>query len=514
MKKSLLIIFATLFSLPFAVAQNRFDALRYSQAFYEGSARTIAMGNAFTSVGGDLGAISINPAGSGLYRYSEFFFTPSLATTGRDARYLGESNNEKISKFYFSSVGYVNSLNNLRSTGRLKSINLSVAVNRLNNFHSRFFASGTEAQTSWLGAVAANTAGFPSSDLDIQSSDDTYPYFESGAPWRSVLAWNSNLLDLLPDSSEDYMAATENISGTSIIPAGPLTQNYLRETKGGISEFVINMSANFDDRLFVGGSIGLQSVQYSDYQRYGETAVNTADFDSQFKSFTHTFRMNTTGTGINAKLGLIFLPIEGLRLGASIATPTYTTLTDEWDESIRSVFSDGYSQSITSPLGEYKYVVISPARFNFGVSYIFGQYGLISADYELADYSSIKMRVSDSYQGNAFDEENGLIADDFLMTGNLRLGVEFRPSPSFAIRAGYSNYRSAERDFNDSVNFLSAGFGFRNNRGFFADFAFQGLVGSTENFSLYEDYRPSISSPVGELTKSGFKILTTIGFRF
>ncbi|MDD4638936.1 MAG: hypothetical protein PHT63_04170, partial [Bacteroidales bacterium] len=480
---------------------------------YEGSARSIAIGYAFTSVGGDLGAIGINPAGSGLYRYSKFMFTPSLATTKRSTDYLGMTSYENMSKLYFSA-GYVNSINNNRNTSRIRGVNISIAINRLNNFNSRLFAEGREAQTSWLGAIAANTAGFPSSELDIQSSDDTYPYFESGAPWKSVLAWNSNLLDLLPDSSEDYIAATENISGLSIIPAGDLDQNYLRETKGGASEFIVNLSANISDRLFIGGSVGIQSIQYSDYQRYGESAVNTSDFDSQFRSFTHIFRLNTTGTGINAKAGVIFIPFEGLRLGAAVATPTYTTLTDEWDESIRSVFSDGYSQSITSPLGQFKYIVVSPARFNFGASFVFGKYGLITADYELADYSAIKMKVRDSYQRTAFSYENESISEEFILAGNLRIGVEFRPSPSFAIRAGYSNYQSAERDFNDAVNFVAAGLGYRGSRGFFADVAFQGLVGSSENFSLYDDYRTNVSSPVGELTKSGFKILTTIGFRF
>jgi len=513
MKKT--VIFLSAFLSVFALnAQNRQDALRYSQIFYEGSARSIAMGNAFTSIGGDLGVLSMNPAGSGVYKYSEFMFSPAFSSAKSSTTYLGETKNDSYLKFYIPSVGYVNSLNNRGNTRRVNNINLSVAINRLNNFSSRMSASGTEALTSWLGAVAAGTAGYPYTELNIQNSDDTYPYFESGASWRSVLAWNSNLMDLLPDSDEDYISATENISGLSIIPAGSLDQNFLRETKGGISEFVVNLSANIGDKLFLGGSVGIQSIQYSDYQRFSEAAVNIADFDSQFKSFTHIYRLNATGAGINAKAGIIYLPVEGLRLGASIATPTYTSMTDEWDESIKSVFSDGYSQSIISPLGQYKYVVISPARVNIGASFVFGSYGVISADYEFADYSSIKMKENDSYDTGVFDQENILISDDFQLASNFRIGMEFRPSPLFAIRAGYSLYQSPERDFDQPISFLSAGVGFRGKRGFFADFGLQRRLGTSENFSLYNDYRSNVASPTGEMTKTGVRILTTIGFRF
>ena len=64
-------------------AQTAADAYSYSSIDYYGTARSIAMGNAFTALGGDIGGISINPAGSGVYRYSEleFSFGGSFAKT-------------------------------------------------------------------------------------------------------------------------------------------------------------------------------------------------------------------------------------------------------------------------------------------------------------------------------------------------------------------------------------------------------------------------------------------------
>ena len=61
-----------------AYGQTAYDALTFSENNYEGTARTVAMGNAFTALGGDLGSIAINPAGSAVASYSQFAITPAL----------------------------------------------------------------------------------------------------------------------------------------------------------------------------------------------------------------------------------------------------------------------------------------------------------------------------------------------------------------------------------------------------------------------------------------------------
>ena len=61
-----------------ASAQNAYDALNFSESNYEGTARSVAMGNAFTALGGDLGAVTINPAGSAVAGYSQMSITPGF----------------------------------------------------------------------------------------------------------------------------------------------------------------------------------------------------------------------------------------------------------------------------------------------------------------------------------------------------------------------------------------------------------------------------------------------------
>ena len=62
----------------FIYAQDLTDALRFSGFQMQGTARAGSMGNAFGALGGDFTSVSINPAGLGIYRSSEFVFSPTF----------------------------------------------------------------------------------------------------------------------------------------------------------------------------------------------------------------------------------------------------------------------------------------------------------------------------------------------------------------------------------------------------------------------------------------------------
>ena len=70
-----------------AGAQTMYDGLTFSQNNYYGTARSIGMGNAMTAVGGDLGSIGINPAGSAVAGYSQFTITPNLTLSSMNSSY-------------------------------------------------------------------------------------------------------------------------------------------------------------------------------------------------------------------------------------------------------------------------------------------------------------------------------------------------------------------------------------------------------------------------------------------
>ena len=69
-------------------AQNVSDVLKYSSLQIGGTARSLGAGNAFGALGAEFGALSLNPAGLGVFRSNEFVVTPSLrlSNTNRLAR--------------------------------------------------------------------------------------------------------------------------------------------------------------------------------------------------------------------------------------------------------------------------------------------------------------------------------------------------------------------------------------------------------------------------------------------
>ena len=61
--KKILLATAMIAATVSAGAQTLSDAINFSQNQYYGTARSMALGNAMTAIGGDLGSIGINPAG-------------------------------------------------------------------------------------------------------------------------------------------------------------------------------------------------------------------------------------------------------------------------------------------------------------------------------------------------------------------------------------------------------------------------------------------------------------------
>jgi hypothetical protein len=356
------------------------------------------------------------------------------------------------------------------------------------------------------------TNGFVSSDLEHGESYN--PYYDSEASWRSVLAWNTFLLDTLPGTHDQYIAAPENIYGEEIVVGGPLDQRFTKESIGSMGEYTLNMGANISNRFFVGYSLNFRNVYYRTFEKFIETAQDPEAFQTGYSDFTHTYDQTTTGLGFNMNLGIIAIPVNlsgfNWRLGASISTPTWTSLTDEWQEHMTADFLD-MQKNASSPVGSYSYKVRTPWRFSAGTAFIIGKVGLISFDYEGADYRTMKM--SEKHDKWAFEEDNEAIRYGseefgFQYAHNFRAGAEIRIS-SLAIRGGYSYYGAPERSY-EATHMVSGGLGFRGNQ-FYADLGFSYRLKESEGFSLYDSGSPGTP---GLNTLSQLRLLFTFGFRF
>ena len=155
------------------------------------------------------------------------------------------------------------------------------------------------------------------------------------------------------------------------------------------------------------------------------------------------------------------------------------------------------------------------------------------------------MKVKD-WDGYSFDDVNGDIKTYYQSTNILRLGAEYRLTPQWSIRAGYSYesspvkseildptgsqanyiYTSGPYDYETqpsytldrSTNYITCGLGYRY-KNFYADMAYV-YRHRKSDYHAFNDYNESIGdhllvqAPKAELSDNNSQIVLTLGFRF
>ena len=190
----------------------------------------------------------------------------------------------------------------------------------------------------------------------------------------------------------------------------------------------------------------------------------------------------TSGWGYNFGIGVIAYPARWIRLGASFKTPTLYELTDTWRTETLSMIDGRYHEWIT-PTSYFNYSMMTPWRANGSVAFIFGNFGMITADYEYVDYKSVRLSAY-NYDYNTYNEA---LKETFSSTMNIRLGTEWRYM-NYCFRGGYAFYGSPYgiMDMDYRREALSCGIGYTKHL-FTIDFAY---VYTLQNhiYNLYSQY--------------------------
>lgn len=491
MKRLILVMVAiTLYSFD-SLAQNEIDALRYSRTQPGGTARFSSVAGAFGALGGDFSALSTNPAGLGLYKKSEFSFTPSFFSGQSESNYNGMTSSDYKHNFNMGNVGMVFTMNQGKDDQPRgwKNIQFAIGLNRINNFNNRLMMEGVNNDNSLLDTYVEQANGINFDQIE-EDPDGNYAYDLN-------LAWWTYLLNLLPDTEDQYY---------SPIPTGGALQRKSITSWGSVNELVFSMGANYSDMFYIGGTIGFPFIRYFEESHYSEEDFANTIYD--FKSFDIYDQLSTEGTGYNFKFGMIFKPVDWFRIGGAIHTPTfYSDMNDEWNTSISSDFDNGDSYSEDSPFGTFNYELETPMKLIGSAAFVIQNYGFLSVDYEFVDYSQARLRSGD-YN---FSAENSIIRDIYTTSSNLRFGGEAK-FDQFALRGGYAIYGNPYKsgiNEGEQTSF-SAGFGFRE-KNYFLDFAYV-RTWYDENYYFYSSDNYSVNPVKNTLTTNTF--LVTLGFRY
>lgn len=487
MKKLMLFVAAICLSAT-VFAQNDIDAFRFSQTNWSGTARFMGAGGAFSSIGGDFSALSVNPAAIGLYKKDEITFTPIVINAVNTTTvYNDESVEDSRVRYSLTNFGAVFSWRMNRDlenpTTKWRMMQFGVGYNRVNDFNNAFTATGMSGGSSMTNAFVNLSNGV---DYNNLSHD-------------GLAAWNTWLIDTVPGDHSQYV---------NYLAGHNLRQNSYTRTRGGIDEMTFSLGANYDDQLFLGITLGVPFLDYRSDTEYEEVDEN--DAVGGFNRFNTIEQLHTTGCGINAKLGLIYQPVSFFRLGVSIHTPTYfSNLKETYERKIESAFEDNsYSDSYEN-ISKYK--LSTPMRVVGSVGFLIAKRAFVSAEYEFADYSSSKLFSSDNivYRYN-FRDENKAIEEKYRACHSVRVGGELTITQHFLIRLGYGFSSSPYKNgINTGIaHNISGGIGFRGNV-FFCDFAYVCHL-ANENYWFYEDM---MLNPAN-ISNVNHKFAATFGVRF
>ncbi|MDD4847950.1 MAG: hypothetical protein PHR53_04200 [Bacteroidales bacterium] len=467
------------------------DVLRPSNLMYKGTARFTGMSGAFGALGGDFTTLSINPAGIGMYNKTEFVLSPSLYNTKSESEFFGTTAEEHQTHFNLNNVGMVIPFN--VSDPTVKTLHFGIGFNRLQDFYNRSYIDGFNNQSSFLTGLAgeANTYG-------IDVFNPIYP--EDLAASTLLIFSNNNLW-------------------TNDNPNGNVQQSGYLETRGAINEMVISFGGNIHDKLYFGITAGIPFYYYRRNYDYSETDVlNIADTTNPFQSMIYSEYLSTNGTGINGKFGLIYKPIDWLRIGAAIHTPTYYwNIRESWNYAMSSYFDDDildpYSNdsmyvnhiSDATPDGYNSYEVTTGMRVIGSVAATIGRYGLVDVDYEWADQKSSRISPSSSYK-----DLNNAIRSDLRSQHIVRAGTEWKYQ-NFFLRGGYAWYSNPYKETvnNTSMHAWSLGCGVRI-QNFGIDFAYQHLAGKSD----YYLYNLTTANAAANMKNRANSYVLTLSLRY
>jgi hypothetical protein len=429
MKK--IFLFAFLFINLTLQAQEIRDAVRYSIDDMTGTARFRAMSGAFGALGGDLSAISINPASSVIFNSNQVGFTFSVDSQNNKSTYFGTQAEERDSNFDINQFGAVFVFEN--PSAKWNRLAFAINYDQENSFNNSVFSAGVNPTTSVDQYFLNNANGVQLGTL--QGNFSNLNYNEQ----QAFFGYQGFIISPIADIANNTMYVSEVPEG------GNYYQENFVDTQGFNGKVAFNMSAQYEKFLSVGINLNAHFVDFNQTRSFYESNNNDSQNGVQnvlFENFLYTY-----GSGFSLQVGTIIKATENLRLGASYESPTWYTLNDEFSQRLIATnrvngetFDDVVDPRILNLYPTYR--IQTPEKWSASAAYIFGKSGLISFDYTLKNYSNTQFRPTTN---SDFRNLNSQMANILNNANEFRVGGEYKIK-NFSLRGGY---RFEESPFNN-----------------------------------------------------------------
>ncbi|MBO4945275.1 MAG: outer membrane protein transport protein [Muribaculaceae bacterium] len=545
MKKELLTLATIAASVLTTNAQSAIDAFALSRNDMRGTARFMSMGGAFGALGGDLSVLGQNPGGIGVYRSSEVGVTVDFDFQHFSTNTYGDKTTGNQTKVACNNFGYIGSV--YTGSDAMPYVNFGATYSRAASFDRVMRGYNSSLSGSFSNFIAGATSANPASGQDgwsqatLTGFDEKYnPYRDSNAPWLSILAYNSYLIN--PTTNSDGSFADNNTYKGLWQNGSSGYSNFEVVEKGYVDEYNLSFGGNALNTLYWGVAFGITDISYTANAYYAEdidgaripnhagNGVETGTAGYDLDSWKHI-----SGSGFNFKAGIIVRPINELRLGLAVHTPTYYNLTQQSWSQVAFDYSSGYSSTAQTDEGynyEIDYKLRTPWRLIASAATVLGGQAIVSLDYEYRPYQNMSVRTTN---GESYSYMNEDVNDYYQSSNIIRLGAEYRLTRNWSLRAGYayestpstSYARDGRSDIftegpqdcgtmpsfsmDKSTTYITAGIGYRY-QSFYADLAY---VNKNQK-AIYQPYTANAYTDTWQSKVSNLdnQLVVSLGVKF
>ena len=426
MKKILLILLLAYSLSPIAYSQ---DVQRFAERGTIGSARYVGMGGAMTAIGGDPSAAMVNPAGLGLYRRSEI--SVSIDETIDNTQQVGSNDTYQRTRFAAPQISAIWAWGNSQKQRGLVYNNIMFSLNRLANFNRDIVVKGAGMGMVPTICNITNDEGGVSEEFLVNK-----PWDNVEIGWLSILGYEAYLIDPIENSKWK--------------PAVDFTDGSLSISETGTSDqYTISWAGNISNQWYIGIGLNIPTINYTKHTSLREENKQNSSA-AELKSMFHV-----SGVGVSGSFGLIYRPIQALRIGASLQTPTILSLSRQSTGDMYSTIAGQKYEVLTPESGVMDIDIASPLRTSVSVAGQMGKIGLIAVQYDYAHSNEMEdihtLRIgaeAQAYRGLFFNA--GYVYESSFM----------KEDPKWLL--GYNEIRTdMDYRYTAATQYASAGIGYR-----------------------------------------------------
>ena len=425
MKKILLILLLAYSLSPIAYSQ---DVQRFAERSTIGTARYVAMGGAMTAIGGDPSAAMVNPAGLGLYRRSEI--SVSIDETIDNTQQVGSNDTYQRTRFAAPQISAIWAWGNSQKQRGLVYNNFMFSHNRLATFNRDIVVKGAGMGMVPTICNITNDEGGVSEEFLVNK-----PWDNVEIGWLSILGYEAYLID--PIENNKWKPAVDFTDGSLSIS----------ET-GTSDQYTLSWAGNISNQWYIGIGLNIPTINYTKHTSLREE--NNQNSSAELKSMFHV-----SGVGVSGSFGLIYRPIQALRIGASLQTPTILSLSRQSTGDMYSTIAGQKYEVLTPESGVMDIDIASPLRTSVSVAGQLGKIGLIAVQYDYA-HSNEMEDIHTLRMGAEAQVTRGL----FLNAGYVYESSFMKEDPKWLL--GYNEIRTdMDYRYTAATQYASAGIGYR-----------------------------------------------------